>query len=71
VIACDVKPFQAEGIARVDFDTLLRESDVIDDGTIMDVATADGKDDEHLGELTFSNKGLKKIMKVAFPGPLP
>jgi D-3-phosphoglycerate dehydrogenase / 2-oxoglutarate reductase len=29
VLACDVKDFAAEGIQRVDFDTLLRESDVV------------------------------------------
>ena len=29
VLACDLKPVEAEGVEQVDFDTLLRESDVI------------------------------------------
>ena len=29
VLACDIKPFEAEGIKFVDFDTLLSESDII------------------------------------------
>jgi len=29
VLACDIKPFEAEGVTFVDFDTLLSESDII------------------------------------------